>query len=303
MLRFTTCTLFLISGCRCGTADFQPDEAARICVTLQTCSPQEFRATFGASLEFCTTNTSPGMPMPGTLEASPPVATGLDQPMRELYSCMLDAGADCNRAGQCWSLGTDGRECPNRSGLAFSSCRDQVLSACTADGHQFRVDCARSQSICTQASFFGSPSVCAFAKCRPSLSCHGTQRELCLGDAIVLLDCARDGRRCEEVDGGAPRCVADGLCGRTDQASCEGSVSVTCGRDGFEVRTDCAVNPTRRRCGADAGVCVPTGTACANLRVTCEGDSVQFCQDGFVRKVNCVSAGFAGCDAGACVRQ
>ena len=82
---------------------------------------------------------------------------------------------------------------------------------------------------------------------------------------------------------------------------CDGTVSVVCEGLGFESRTDCAENPTHRRC--KEGECVDTGTQCAALLATCEGSAVQFCQDGFLRKLDCVGAGFGGCDGGVCLAK
>lgn len=294
MLRLACAVLLLgLSGCRCSTEDFQPDQATRICLTLQSCSPREFQATFGGSLEFCTTNTSPGVPMPGTIEAAPAVTTGFDQPLRDLYRCLLEAKGDCTRAGACWALSGDAGACGFPSGIASARCGGALLSGCTTDGHTFRVDCARYDAGC---AYLGSYFACALDKCSGPTRCRGSSQEVCLGNALVLVDCARDGQRCEERDGGA-RCVSDVACARGAPGRCEGTVAIAC-PNGFESRTDCAANPTRKRC--EQGACVETGAECSGLRGSCEGQAVEFCQDGFVRRVDCVSAGFAGCDAGAC---
>lgn len=293
-------TLLALGGCRCSTADFSAEEAARVCLTLQACSPKEFGATWGGSLEFCTTNLSPLVPTPGTLEASPAFATGLDQPMREIYRCLLGARGDCTKAAACWTLDGATGECTAPPGLSSSRCGGDLLSGCTLDGQRFRVDCARYDAVCAEASFFSSFNVCAIARCGPVAGCRGSAKELCLGDAVLLEDCARDGQRCALLDGG-PQCVSDRACASGTESHCEGSVVVLCQPNGFESRTDCARNPTRRRC--KGGACVETGTECADLRVTCEGSAVNFCADGFVRQVDCLNVGFAGCDAGACVAK
>jgi hypothetical protein len=292
--------LFALGGCRCsGPADFTAEESAQVCLTLEACSPREFLATWGGSLEFCTTNVSPLVPTPGTLEASPAIATGLDQPMREIYRCLLEAKGDCTKAAACWTLDGGTGACTASPGLSSARCTGNLLSGCTLDGQRFRVDCAHYDAVCTGASFFSSANVCAIARCTSALGCRGSSRELCLGDAVLLADCARDGQVCQAVDGGPPECVSERACAPGPESHCEENVVVFCQPNGFESRTDCARNPTKKRC--KAGACVETGTQCVDLRVTCEGTAVSFCADGFTRQVDCVTAGFSGCDAGACV--
>ena len=302
MLRSPAVVLALLAlgGCRCSTADFSADEAARICLTLQACSPREFLATWGGSLEFCTTHVSPLVPTPGTLEASPSITTGFDQPMREIYRCLLDAKGDCGTAASCWTPDGGSGPCTSTPGLSSARCGGELLSGCTLDGQRFRLNCADYGAVCTGASFFSSLNVCAVARCGPVTGCRGSQREVCIGEAVLLADCARAGQRCEFFDGGS-QCVSDRACDAGQESQCEGSVVVSCEPNGFESRTDCAHNPTRRRC--QAGACVETGTQCVDLRVTCEGSSIRFCADGYVQQIDCVSAGFAGCDAGACVAR
>lgn len=303
MLRLSAAVLALLAlgGCRCSGAgaDFTADESARVCLTLQACSPREFLATWGGLLEFCTTNVSPLVPTPATLEPSPAFVTGFDQPMREIYRCLLEAQGDCAKAAACWTLDGGTGDCTSFPGLSSARCGGNLLSGCTLDGQRFRVDCARYGAVCTAASFFSSFNVCALGRCGPVLGCRGSSKELCLGDAVLLVDCARDGQVCQAVDGGEPQCVSDQRCDAGLESHCDDSVVVFCQPNGFESRTDCARNPTRRRC--QAGRCVETGTQCVDLRVTCEGSAVNFCADGFVRQVDCPQAGFAGCDAGACV--
>ncbi len=295
--------LIALSGCRCGTAAVFPgDQAALICITLQTCSPREFQTTFGDSLEACTTTSSPAFPWPGTLETSPPMATGLNEPLRAIYQCLLEAHGDCASAGDCWAVGGNPGRCTNRWGVDQSSCTDQTLSGCTRDGQRFEVNCARTEAVCTSNAFGVSFNACAIATCPPKseLKCRGTQAELCSGNAVLLWDCARAGKKCEVLpDGGGATCVTgDRTCDPMAGRRCEGTVAIGCEGLGSEVRVDCAASPTHRRC--DLGECINTGKTCAGLEPTCDDSSVQFCQDGDVRKVDCAGAGFRGCDAGRC---
>lgn len=294
-MRAALLALLAFTGCRCNSEHFPAAEAERICLTLQACSPLEFQSTFGGSLEFCTTSPSPGLPMPGTIEPRQAVTAGLDQPLRELYRCLLDAGGDCTKAGRCWALDGEGGACMAPSGFQQARCGGALLSGCTLDGQTLRVNCARHDAGCT---FLGAYFGCSLGTCTGRPRCRGDERELCIGNSLFLSDCARDGQRCEEPRDGGARCVSEVPCARRDLGRCEGSIAINCLNE-FEARTDCALNPTRKRC--DKGACVETGTQCSGLRVSCEGAAVQYCQDGFVRKADCVSAGFAGCDAGACV--
>ena len=295
-MRLALALLVTLAGCRCSQEDFQPDDAQRICLTLQACSPREFQTTFGGSLEFCTTNPSPGLPTPGTLEPHLAVTSAMDQPMRALYRCLLDARGDCAKADRCWALDGDAGTCNFPSGFQNASCDRSVMTGCTLDNALLRVDCARHDAGCT---WLGAFAGCALTTCqRRAMRCVGDERELCIGNGVFMADCARDGQRCEELRDGGTRCVSDVACARKDLGRCEGSVAINCLNE-FESRTDCALNPTRKRC--DKGVCVETGTQCSGLRASCQGTQVQYCHDGFTRQVDCVSAGFAGCDAGACV--
>ncbi len=287
--------LSVVSGCSRSQETFPADEAQRVCLTLAACSPREFQTTFGGSLEVCTTNQSPGLPMPGTIEPHQPVTAGLDQPLRELYRCVLDAGSDCAKADQCWAFGEDAGECNFPRGFQNSFCDRNVMSGCTLDSAPLRVNCSQYDAGCT---WLGAFAGCALGTCSNRLHCRGDEREQCVGNGVFLADCARDGQRCEELIDGGTRCVSDVQCARTDLGSCEGTIAINC-LNNFESRTDCSLNPTRKRC--DKGVCVETGTQCSGLRASCEGSAVKYCQDGFNRKVDCTSMGFSGCDAGICV--
>lgn len=299
-----TCAVVLmaVSGCRCAAPEFPADSAAEICLTLQACSPAEFSQRFGGSLEYCTTASSAFIPQPGSLERRPAIMTGLDEPLRTVYQCVLAARGDCTQAASCWALSVDAGSCTAGAGLGSGQCSAAgVLSGCTADGQTFGVDCSLYGAVCSEAVFFGSFSTCAVAKCarRPKPGCRGDHVELCLGEAMFLQDCARQGQRCVlHADGGAG-CVGEVTCAPGFEGRCEGSVAVFCQFEGTLSRTDCAVNPTKRRC--EKGACVPTGTECQDLRVACEGKTITWCQDGFFKQVDCVAAGFTGCDAGACV--
>jgi hypothetical protein len=298
------CFLLLAStGCRCSEPTFGPDEAARICLTLQTCSAREFSSTYGNTLEACTTTPSPILPWPGTLERTPVFTSGLEEPFGDLYRCLLEAQGDCRRAAACWALDGDAGTCRGNYGILNGSCRNQTLSGCTLDSQRFEVNCARYSETCTDLNFFGSFNVCAAAKCPAVPTCRGDVAEFCSGSTLLLWDCSRTGRKCEApLDGGNAGCVlGEKTCDPPSGRRCEGTVAISCEGLGLEARTDCALNPTRRRC--EAGECVDTGKECAALPASCEGSAVKFCQDGFLKKLDCASAGFGECDAGRCLQK
>ena len=173
-MRGSLVLLLVFSGCRCADPIFAADDAARICMTLQTCSPREFSSTYGNSLEACTTTASPLLPWPGTIERSPVFTTGLDEPFRDLYQCMLEAHGDCAKASACWALDGAPGQCSAPSGIINGSCSDDgQLSGCNLDRQRFGVKCAEYSAVCTDLSFFGSFNVCALAKCPAAPTCRG----------------------------------------------------------------------------------------------------------------------------------
>lgn len=300
-MRQTLVLLLTLSGCKCAQPSFGGDEAARVCLTLQTCAPREFGATYGNSVEACAGSPSLILAWPGTLESSPRITTGLEQPFKDLYRCLLEARGDCAKANACWAIDGEAGSCTNPGGLTNGRCDGETLSGCTFDRQRFQVNCARYSATCTDLNFFGSVNLCATAKCPETRTCRGEVAEICSGSALLLWDCRREGRKCEApTDGGNASCVAgDTKCSPAGERHCEGTVAVGCEGLGLEVRTDCAQSPTHRRC--EAGDCVDTGSECHALMASCEGDAVKFCQDGFLRKVDCKGAGFGGCDGGQCV--
>lgn len=291
----------LALACPSPNGVFTAEEAARICASLQTCSPREFQFNFGNSMQACTTVTSIVAPSPGALEAS--LKVGSEKVWGQIYKCILDAHGDCSRVTACFAPGAPSNSCVPAS-LQRGACNGETLAGCTADGRTFAIDCASQDAVCVGLTLIGAPvNICAVARCpatRAELQCRGTFREGCLGDAVVLGDCTRLGGRCEVVtDGGEPQCVGE-TCSVDFPGRCEGDVAVSC-VSGLVSRSDCATNAPARRC--DKGRCVPSGNECADEPEACSGPALTFCQDGFKRELNCIGAGFSGCSAGACVSK
>lgn len=287
-------------ACSCNP-NMSPDEAARACVILEACFPNESRnGFFGGSLAACSTG-SFLPPSPGALMGTQAVTTGLEKPLGDIYRCVLAAGGDCKKAGACWARTGAGGDC-SANAIQRGACEVQVLSGCTADGQTLRVDCAAYGETCHEASiFFAQVAVCDLGGCPTTpRQCRGSQAEYCQGKALWLADCGRSGLSCVmPSDGGGAECDTPETCDG-GASTCEGNTAVICNFIGKTVRQDCARNASLKRC--EAGACVETGNECSLVdRATCNGTKVSFCQDGFTREVDCSGLGFSGCQNGACV--
>lgn len=252
-------------------------------------------------MESCTTQTSIVVPSPGKLGAPASFVVGSEKVWEQIYKCMLDAHGDCGRVSACLAPGASSRSCDPAADLARASCQDDVVTGCTADGQTVSIACSSHQAVCVGASLIGAPiNVCGVGRCPATaaeLKCRGNAREVCLGDALLLADCAALGLRCEVSDGGEPQCVGQ-TCGADFAAKCEGDVAISCVA-GVVNRLDCATNPAASRC--DTGLCVRSGRECNDQADACSGSKLTFCRDGFKREVDCVGAGFRACSAGVCV--
>ena len=56
----------------------------------------------------------------------------------------------------------------------------------------------------------------------------------------------------------------------------------------------------RKMCDAESDkfdLCAPAGSACSpvDTKDTCEGDTLVYCDDGYVTKSDCTALGFTGC--------
>jgi hypothetical protein len=284
----------------CARSDFNRDEAARICSTLQVCNPGEFYR-FGGDLPRCTTMRWV-YPWPGSLKTSPAIEDGMEGPLRDIFACLLGARGDCEKAARCWTQ-VEGPATCSTWGLLGGTCEGSVLSGCNTAGQPFAIDCAAYGEVCGKKDIYiADIAACGVAAC-PSpgtpLRCRGTRAEICQGELLGLADCARLGLRCEAPsDGGNAACVGGVSCDVTsDSATCEGAVAITCTEEGQRVRVDCAASPRNKRC--HLGQCVPTGTECDG-QVECEGAVLAYCQDGFAHRFDCAAEGFGPCSSGAC---
>ncbi len=268
---------------------------------LQACFPAEWRGgLFGSDLSACSTGTGTWLPTsPGALTGRQPVTTGLEGPLLDIYRCLLGAGGDCAKAGACWARTGQPGSCSPATSLQRGTCTGQILSGCTADGVAFAVDCASYGGTCHEDSvFFARVGMCDLGACPPTTQCRGAEAETCMGPGLFLGDCGTAGLACvSDPDGGA-RCHTSQTCD-AGAASCEGAVAVSCSA-GMPIRSDCARNPTLKRC--ERGLCIETGNECtvSGDRAACDGTSVRFCQDGTRRTLDCAALGFASCRAGAC---
>lgn len=305
MLRLFSSSLpaLLLGGCSCSAA-LTPDEAVRACVTLQVCSPLEFARQFGRTLENCTTDSYMPLPWPGTLENAPEITTGLEPALKQLYTCLAASRGDCARAERCWAPAGEPGACSPNAGLQSGTCQGEVLSGCSTDGHAFAVDCAHGGGVCGRTDFFfATYSACGVERCeaRSAPTCRGGLLELCEGETVWRVDCARTGARCVPGENGVgASCVGVKQCFSSGSA-CSGSTVVSCMADGHEWRRDCTAGPTRKRCSDQD--CVATGTECRGEPETCEGTAVRYCRDGYLSRFDCVGEGYGACSAGACTAK
>ena len=295
-------TLVALCGCRSG---FSRDDAARICATLQACTPDDFWL-FGDTMTECTTFNGV-IPLPGSMETSPAITHGLERPLRDIYACLLAARGDCEKARRCWAQSGDPGTCAPVSGFQSGTCAGTVLSGCNAAGQRFATDCGKYGEVCGTAPYvFGSFGSCGAAACPSAgahLVCRGSAAEVCQGSLLALVECGHLGLRCElPTDGGDAACVGGASCDpASDPAKCEGSVMVRCTAEGQHVRIDCAASPRRRQCRA--GQCVETGNECTDRRASCVGGILSFCQDGSRQHFDCAAEGFGACAAGRCTAR
>jgi hypothetical protein len=292
-----------ISGCTC-TGPFSPNDAAQICVTLQTCNPHEFRSLFGGTLESCTTEAGGFVPLPGSGNAGGLLTNGLEGPMHAIYSCLLSAHGDCSKAGACWALNGSPASC-KADALSDGTCTGNVLSGCTADGQAFAIDCSKYGSTCGKSNvWFWQYSTCGVGACPPdssALVCEGDKAEVCNGKLTGLLNCGAVGWKCQEnLDSGVPECTGGAACDPHVQDTCDGTVAIQCSSDGRQSRFDCASQATKKRC--ESGSCALTGNACTSTtQPTCDGVFLTFCQDGTLKRFDCSAGGFGACKDGECL--
>ena len=290
-----------------ASSTFTADEAARICATLETCFHLEWGAVWGGSMYDCTT-AGAAIAAPGGLQPSPLAIDGFGGPLTDLYRCILTVDGDCAAAGRCLALDGPAGSCAPTAGLENGVCNGTMLSGCTDDGYAFGVDCARYGEICGQYSFFfNTYNACLLGACAsPNGECIGSIAKGCTQASLISfeIDCARAfGGSCELNTHGFPTCVGGGpACSPGTKPSCDGNVISGCDANGRAIQYDCAAMATQRRCDDQHG-CVPTGDECGEEDAPewCDGASLVFCQDGFVREVDCRSIGFSGCAIDRCV--
>src|SRR5258708_39646780 len=100
----------MAAGCRCD-GRLTSDEAARTCFVLQVCLPREWQQQcFGYNLATCSTGALLP-PSPGALADTPAVKTGLEQPLLDIYRCVLGSGSDCSKVAGCFARAAMGGTC------------------------------------------------------------------------------------------------------------------------------------------------------------------------------------------------
>jgi hypothetical protein len=297
MWRSLAVVALIAGGCTCGSsASLTRDEAARTCVTLKACFPQEWNnQSFGTDLFTCTTELW-SQPLPGTVESIPVIATGMEAPYLAFYRCIAAAGGDCTAADKCF---TTDPNCTFGSLRWGGVCKGTAYQGCSSNGRVLRLECAEHGEQCGTGDGGGNGE-CNFGFCEgQQRTCRGNRAEICAFSRITLVDCGRIGRSCGAIPDGGVDCLGGAACDLLGTPRCEGDVVVQCNADGREVRIDCTRAPTLRTCRA--GKCALTGTECdQKFAEVCAGNTLRFCADGQVRDFDCVAMGFRACETGAC---
>jgi hypothetical protein len=298
-------------------AVFSKAEAAQICLAFAACMPLEFDGNFFGNANDCVNDVGIfSYRSPGTFTAPHFIAKTTFR-TKEVYECMLDALPDCTAIIACTSpdAPTSATACSTFDSLTEGrSCDGSKLSGCSIDGWSYTVDCARFDQVCVGGDT--SAAGCDFPDCTPSdpldeVMCDGSNVVSCgvSGDLYVEENCALDQLECDTsvYDGGTSiGCVGGETCDPDAvEDVCDGNVKIECDLlsdevSGQLVHHDCASDGFEKRCDVDD--CVATGTECdPDIAPTCNGDSVELCEDGFIASYDCTQIGFASCSLGLCV--
>ncbi len=278
----------LVAGCGGSpsrTADlggFAAEAAARACVTATGCG------LAAGDVSSCTRLVS-GVEQPDVAANAAVDATAV--------RCLAAAGADCQRALAC--LG-GGAPC-NFGGP--STCDGASIKSCVVVGSMGETatfDCASAGLTCVDG---GNGRVgCGVRACTTSPpACSDDELISCDGAILHQMSCAAVGAAC--TGGATPACRGTGATCSGSQLDpgeplrCEGSVLVRC-YDGQEARFDCAIVGEgcfalsgSFACGL-GGDCDPTA-----FSATCDGNKLNYCDQGQLASVDCVAFGFKSCDA------
>jgi hypothetical protein len=196
-------------------------------------------------------------------------------------------------------------------------CQGDVLVSCDTTPPSAS-DCAAGGLQCIQNSMTAQ---CGTATCDPTTfvsSCNGDALVQCFDGALASATCSAEppstecqgtgsaltcvthaGETCAVV-GGVAGCVGAGAaCDESSfQASCEGSVVVTC-TGGKIGKYDCQKLGSQVTCGHDptsAINCVGAGTQCNDeTSESCNGSVLTYCMWGTISTVDCKQHGLSGC--------
>ena len=178
-------------------------------------------------------------------------------------------------------------------------CDGDVIVAFEAKGR--RLDCAAIGANCVDLAT-GAPRACCATRSCPGAqetTCNGRQGVLCLLGIGMAFQCP-PGMTCNPGFDVAP-CRGEGQsCQPDEDATCEGTVSVSC-VGGHRARIDCSTNELLSGYSLAPGSvpCGPAGSACKPSDPPhCEGSSVVVCVDGQTATVDCRALGFELCFPG-----
>jgi hypothetical protein len=237
------------------------------------------------------------------------------KPDLALFTCIM-AAKDCTALRAC-ELATPAQAAACTSSSVGLTCQGDVLVNCTV-APPAASDCAAVGQHCFQNGMIAECGTAACDATTPMSSCNGDEIVHCYGGGISSLGCGAEipvtnctggpgawtcvthaGETCGVV-GGTAQCVGAGAaCDESSvQASCDGSVVVTC-TGGKIGKFDCKKLGPQVTCGHDptsAIDCVGAGTQCTDeTSESCDGSVLTYCMWGTTSTLECKHYGLSGC--------
>lgn len=321
--------LFLLAalGCACSPAlvpeptDAAPDAAADAVDTLPAPLPitEDEHVAACARLSACMPESAREL----SVCASSYVYFVGDSQFAELallVRCVNSAGSDCTRVRACTNLGVSPEPCDPVT--TVPRCDGEVARSCHArTGLTYGVDCAAIGQHCAIDRL--GRALCGLGSCpigSPDY-CEGNRLVQCIDAVLTFADCERAGMRCvstgsipsEDAGTGASpaRCAGRGdPCNpATFGQGCFGGLLRAC-LGGYAAQIDCAVVVPAYRCVEDESgaprcarsatpECMADPVKGTTFAEHCEGSALVYCRDGIVSRLDCISLGFARCEASA----
>lgn len=221
--------------------------------------------------------------------------------VERLYRCVIDAAGDCAKVRQC--VGFKSRP---KNGECDSSykpkCVGDVAWNCDLrpkGGWEQGLDCSVGGLKCAvKKTGTTTAAICGGGPCEPGKyknKCVNRQLWTCIGGAIEINDCVEQQLQCRDPNSGG--CEGTGRSCRDTSPRCEQDILVKCARS-YLTQIDCRKVYGQKKCDNTTIECKGAGGSCKSDSFfdTCNGETLEVCVDGFVKKVNCKALGFLGCE-------